>query len=442
MAQDPTTDWYRDVPHSVRGQAAFGFGLMALFLGGFGYWAVQAPLAAAVIAQGSFVATGQNQILQHLEGGVIGEILVKEGDWVEAGQTILHLDETLARATKRDLYLRAIRQMATEARLLATGRGDQVLVFPDSLTALRDDLEINEVLAAQQPAFLATRTSLANDIAQVERNIAALEARRRGYVLQAASFQSIQGIFAEELANKDALMTRGLTSRDTITALQRASLDAQGQAARMEAEIEEIDRMREKYAAQIRSTHDKYREAALLELQAVQAELASLRENIRKAENVLNRTEVKAPVSGAIVRLHYHTPGGVIEPGRVIAEILPSAAPLIVETLIPRSDIDVVAPGQEASIRMVGLNQRTTPILRGKVDYVSADAVTRGTATLEREVYVLRASISPTEFARIPHVTLKSGMPVEIMIQTEARSFAQYLAKPILDSMSRAFREQ
>lgn len=440
MAQQ--NDWYAEVPFGVSRIALWGFGLMAVFIGGFGYWAIRAPLAAAVIASGSFVATGQNQMVQHLEGGIIKEILVREGDSVVAGQILLLLDETAAQATKRELYLRSVRLRAVQARLLALAGEADKLVFPPDLAALDEDEEINAILQAQYPAFLASRAGLLNDIGQVERNIAALQARRHGYDLQKESYTKISAIFSTELQDKESLLSRGLTARDTITSLQRAALDTAGQLARMEAEIEEIDRMNEKYSAQIRSARDKYREATLAELQSVEAELESVRENMRKAEKILERTDLRAPVSGTVVRMQYHTPGGVIEPGRVIAELLPADAPLLVETFVQRADIDVVQVGQEASIKLVGMNQRTTPVLNGRVDYVSADAVAQNATNAAREVYVVRSSLPASELARVPHLRLKSGMPVEIMIKTDERSFAQYIIKPVIDSMSRAFREQ
>lgn len=435
-------EWYADVPRSVRRHAIIGLSLIVLAFGGFGWWAFRAPLAAAVISQGSFVATGQNKILQHLEGGIILDILVREGDRVAAGQPILRLDPTLVRATGRELDIRRARLTATEARLLAQHGERDLLAFPADLLALAGDAELGAILDGQRQAFSVARDSLANDVAMIARNIDALAARRRGYAAQLETLRAQSVIFEDELETKDGLLERGLVSRDAVSALQRAALDAQGQTARLTAEIEEIDRMRERADTQIRGARDEYRQAALVELQSVQAELESVRENIRKAENVLSRTELLAPVAGTVVRLYYHTPGGVIEPGRVIAEILPEDAPLIVETLVSRTDIDSVRPGQAATIRLIGMNQRTTPVLAGTVDYVSADAVASGDQPSAREVYVVRASLPVAELARVRHFTPKPGMPVEIMIKTEERSFAQYLARPITDSMTRAFREQ
>jgi HlyD family secretion protein len=227
-----------------------------------------------------------------------------------------------------------------------------------------------------------------------------------------------------------------------MNALKRAMVEATGHIGRLEAEIAEIDQMRLKYEVQIEKTRSEYRQAALDELQLIQSELESVREKTRKAEDVLARSVVKAPVAGTVFRMHYHTPGGVIESGKAILEILPSQAPLIIETLIPRTEIDTVRVGQEATVRLIALNQRTTPVLKGEVFYVSADAIADTSQGAVQEVYVARVSLTPAEIARVDDFAPTPGMPVEIMIQTESRTFAEYLARPVMDSMTRAFREQ
>ncbi|HPE26519.1 HlyD family type I secretion periplasmic adaptor subunit [Albidovulum sp.] len=444
VAQIPNAhQWYDSVPRSIRWHAIFGLTLMVVAFGSFGVWAFRAPLAAAVIAQGSFVATGQNKIVQHLEGGIISQILVREGDSVAAGAPILKLDETLAEATKRELTIRQARLEATEARLMAQHLDQDRLVYDDALESQRGDPEVATILESQKLAFSVARSGLHNDIALIERNMDALVARQRGYVLQRQSLEAQLQIVLDDLKIKDSLLEGGMVARDKVTMLRRAELEATGQLARIEAEILEIDEMRQKFQTQIDKTRDEYSKAALAELQAIQAEAESVREQVRKAANVLNRTEVLAPVSGTVVRLYYHTSGGVIETGRAIAEILPDDAPLIIETLVPRGDIDSVKIGQKATARLIALNQRTTPILNGTVEYVSADAVASDTGQqARREAYVVRVSLTPAELARVQNFAPKPGMPVEIMIKTEERTFAQYIAKPVLDSMSRAFREQ
>ncbi|MDM7459342.1 MAG: HlyD family type I secretion periplasmic adaptor subunit [Paracoccus sp. (in: a-proteobacteria)] len=435
-------EWYHDVPRSITRLVVTGILLLAISLGGFGLWAFGAPLAAAVIAQGSFIATGQNKIVQHLEGGIIAEILVTEGTQVSEGQVLLRLDPTSATAAHRELQLRRIRLEATEARLLAEHHQNERLEFPPDLLMQRHDPEVAVILDSQSVSFAVTRSGLANDLALLDRNTDALGFRAAGYDTQRQGLASQVALLTEELEAKQELLNMGLVRRGDVLTLRRAILEAQGQIARMDAELGEIAEMRARALTQRQRILDEYSRNALGELQLVQAELESIREQIRRSQDILHRTEVLAPVSGTIVRLYYHTMGGVVEPGRVIAEILPADAPLIIEALVARADIDSVQIGMPAVIRLTALNQRTTPVLNGVVDYISADAVSDGSERSAREVYVVRTVLRPAELERMPGFSPTPGMPAEVMVQTAERTFANYIARPILDSMSRAFREQ
>jgi HlyD family type I secretion membrane fusion protein len=368
-------EWYRDVPRSISRLVLAGTLLLVATLGGFSVWAFGAPLAAAVIAQGSFVATGQNKIVQHLEGGIIKDILVKEGDLVAQGQVLLRLDETAAQATNRELLLRRARLEATEARLTAEHQRHDRLIFPQHLEALRTDPEVAVILDGQTVSFNVTRSGLANDLAMLERNMDALEFRQAGYTSQRQALRDQLTLLGEELEDKVTLLERGLIRRAEVLALRRTILEGEGQIARLDAELGEIAELRSRAVSQRDRTLDEYSRNSLGQLQAIQGELESIREQARRSESVLLRTDVTAPVAGTIVRLYYHTNGGVIESGRAIAEIVPTDAPLIIEALVARADIDSVQVGQPAVVRLTALNQRTTPVLNGTVDYVSADAV-------------------------------------------------------------------
>ncbi|MDB6179570.1 HlyD family type I secretion periplasmic adaptor subunit [Paracoccus sp. Z330] len=434
--------WYRDVPRSIRTLAIFGVGLMVLTFGGFGAWAFRAPLAAAVLAQGSFVATGQNKIVQHLEGGIIKDILVAEGDRVERGDVLLRMDETASRANERELKLRRYRLEATEARLLAEYHELEELKFSSELEQARNSNEVESILASQTLGFNVSRRALAQDLTLLVRNADALEVRKVGYETQLKSHRRQLELLHEEHEVKQALFDKGLTRRPELVSVERVLVEAEGQIGRLEAEIAEIDQIQQKYAVQNDKVRSDYRQAALDELQLVQAELESVREQSRKAQNVLARSEVVAPVAGTVVRLHYHTSGGVVETGKPILEILPAEEPLIIEAMISRTEIDSVRTGQAAAVRLTALNQRTTPVLEGEVYYISADAITDSGDNGIQEVYLARISLEPEQIERVTGFSPTPGMPAEVMIQTEERTFAQYIAKPIIDSMSRAFREQ
>ncbi|MEM7720606.1 MAG: HlyD family type I secretion periplasmic adaptor subunit, partial [Pseudomonadota bacterium] len=361
---------------------------------------------------------------------------------VKAGDTLLSLDETAAEANERELYIRQARLEAMEARLLAQYRQDDAIRFPDQVLEMRSNTEIATILDSQKLAFDVASRARENDVSLLERNIDALSIRARGYEVQLVSHRQQLAILEEEFEDKQSLLTKGLIRRSEMNVLERAKIEATGQIGRLEAEVDEIDQMVLKYQTQIQKAVSQYSQSALDDLQAVQAELDSIREQSRKARNVLERAEVTAPVSGTVVRMHYHTSGGVIESGNPILEILPSDAPLIVEILVARNDIDDIALEQEAIVRLSALNQRTTPVLKGKLIYISADAVTSTTDGTAREVYVARVNLSPEEMHRAEGFVPTPGMPAEVMIQTAERTFVQYLVKPIKDSMGRAFREQ
>ncbi|MEQ8901180.1 MAG: HlyD family type I secretion periplasmic adaptor subunit [Roseovarius sp.] len=436
-------EWHRDVPRSITKHVIFGLFLFVFAFGGFGLWAFRAPLAAAVITPGSFVATGRNKIVQHLEGGIIQEILVEEGTQVKAGDILLRLDHTAAEANKRELTIRRARLEATSARLLAEYRKLDEINFPSELLEMaKDDLEIAGILDGQRLSFQVARSSLDNDLELLSSNIAALEVRAKGYSTQLDAYHRLVTLLIEEHEDKETLFKEGLIRKSEVSALQRALIQAEGQTGRVEAEVYETQELKMKHLKQKDKALGLYRETALDELQIIQSELESVREKFRKAENIMTRSEVLAPVSGTVVRLHYVTAGGVIEPGKPIAEIIPTDAPLIIETLIPRTDIDSVRLGQKAIVRLTALNIRTTPVLNGTVDYISADAVTEATDGIPQEVYVARITLSAEELSRVGDFVPTPGMPTEVMIQTATRTFAQYIAKPVADSMTRAFREQ
>ena len=227
-----------------------------------------------------------------------------------------------------------------------------------------------------------------------------------------------------------------------IKAVQRAIAEATGQIARLASEVSETYSEISKQEQQIQRIQEDQRQALLEELEVTQGDLDSVREQSRQAQNVLTRATIDAPVSGTVVRMFYHTSGGVIESGKGILEILPADVPLVIEAQVRRTEIDSVRVGEPATIRLVALNMRKTPVLQGTVYYVSADALPASEVQSGQEFYLARVSIQPKELARVHGFTPTPGMPVEVLIQTAERTFFSYLAKPVVDSMSRAFVEE
>lgn len=437
----PAPDWYEAVPRSIRTHVIVALVLLTVSFGGFGAWAFRAPLAAAVIAPGGFVATGNNKIIQHLEGGIIDQIYAAEGDVVEAGAPLVRLETTAAAATEQEMFLRLARLEAIAARLEAEHALAPDMAVPAFLAEHRDNPEVARMLDEQRTNFAVSRAKLAADIALFQRNIRAYTLRVAGREAQLAALDEQIAILNEDHADRQVLFEKGLMRKPEVNTLRRALAEGRGDRARLAAEIAETGALIAKLREEIGQVRTAYRQAALDELQLIHGEREAVREKLRSAQSVLRRAVIAAPVAGIVVRLHYNTPGGVIESGKPILEILPADAPLIIELQVPRTDIDAVRVGQEAMVRLTALNQRTTPVLDGEVTYVSADAIPDMSDQMRRDVYVARVGLPRAELDRVPGFAPTPGMPVTVMIQTAERTFFEYLARPIVDSMSRAFRE-
>jgi HlyD family secretion protein len=441
IAEVHDIDWYGQVPRSIHRHAAVGLVLVLLAFGGFGTWAATAPLAAAVISAGSFVATGENKVIQHLEGGIIQEIMVSEGDHVTAGQPLIRLDGIAAQVKQRQLFLRQARLEANVARLEAQVANKPEITFPSIIADNRSDNDIGSIVDGQVASFRSAQSRMESEIGLLKQNMESLKFRAEGFRKQSVSMVEQLSFLKEEYTGKVKLLVQGLIRKPEVNAIQRAIADAEGQIGRLDAEVSETDAQIEKFRQQIDQTVTELNQKALDELQSSQGELDAVREEARQAKNVMRRSTINAPVSGTVVRMYYHTSGGVIESGKKILEILPADVPLIIETQVQRKDIDAVKPGQKATIRLVALNRRTTPVLYGDVYYVSADALSDATVP-NTEVYLARVRLPASELARIPGFTATPGMPVEVMIETAERTFLDYLTKPIRESMSRAFTER
>ncbi len=333
-------DWSDDLPRSVTRHVVFGIVLLMVAFGGFGVWAFRAPLSAAVLAPGSFVATGRNKIVQHLEGGIIDAILVNEGDHVTAGQPLIRLDQTSALANQRELQLRRVRLEAIVARLQAEFAGHPDVRLTPFLKNLANDPETASVIGEQLTNFRASRAKFDSDLALLQSNIAAGDARRKGFEEQLETVGRQIALLTEDHAARASLLERGLVRKPEVNALLRAIADAEGEAARLRSQIIEMREMSDKGRLQIEQARNENRQRVLNELQSLEADLDSIREQSSKAQDILTRAEILSPVTGTVVRLHYHTSGGVIEAGKPIVEILPHDVPLIVEAQVSRTDID------------------------------------------------------------------------------------------------------
>jgi len=446
----PFDTWQRNVPNGLRRPMLFGFAVVALWAGGFGAWAALAPLDGAVVTSGSFVATGQNKQIQHFEGGIIKDMLVREGDLVEAGQALVRLDETAAKTKLRRLVLREYRLLSMQARLQAQIAGEEDFAMPEQLAANISDPEVEQIWARQKMELKAWRTNKADEEQVLRKEIAALTESIGGYEAQTKAVEKRLKLFTEELKDKKSLLDRQLVRKTEVMALRRAEADLVGTRGELFGRVADSRQRIARAEQQIAELRSNSLQKAVEQLRETESELDDVREQIGAARDVLQRIEVQSPERGVVVRVNYHTRGAVVAPGAVILELVPVEDKLVIEGRIAPNDISHVRDGQDALVRLTALNQRLTPVINGQVVYVSADAIAdqktqqqpERSVPFQHHSYIVRVKLDEADVqAKIGTFTPTPGMPADVYIKTGERTFVEYMLRPVLDSFSRAFRE-
>lgn len=448
MLNCPSIDqWHKDVPANVRWPALAGLVILSVWLFGFGSWATLAPLSGAVVAPGSFVADGQNKHIQHLEGGIVREILVKEGDLVQPGQIVLRLDETASKARLRRLALRFRRLLGMQARLQCEIAQKDTIEYPATLLEASADQEVAEIMSRQDMELHARRSKMGAEIEVLVKEIAGLEEGITGFQAQVDATRDQISLFGEELKDKEDLYRKTLVRKTDVLAVKRAESRSTGELGQLLSRIGDSRERVARASQQIAQIRSSAVQKAVEDLRATETELDDVKEQIRAAEDVVNRNDVASPIRGIVVKLNYHTAGGVIQPGAAIMELVPVNDNLVIETRIAAGEILHVKPGQKALVRLSALNQRLTPMITGNVAYVSADAVLesdpRKAIQSAQGSFVVRVRLDEDDTrSKAPGFRPMPGMPAEVYIQTGERTFFQYIVKPVVDSFSKAFREQ
>ncbi|TGP86716.1 MULTISPECIES: HlyD family type I secretion periplasmic adaptor subunit [unclassified Mesorhizobium] len=424
----------------IRRVALTGYAAMALLAGGFGYWAVSAPLSGAVITQGTISATGGNIQIQHREGGIVQALLVHEGDRVQLAQDLVVLDPTAAQAELNRLTRQSIALRASAARLEAERDGLDRLapIAKAAPEPFQPDFEIlireqQKEFDARLARFRSEQSILAQRVAMHRQSVVGLQAQKQAIQQQAE-------VVKKELGIKTSLLDRGLTNRTEYSQLLRSEADLVGQAGMLEANLATANTQIVEAQEQTERLTTQRVEEALTKLDDVRSNLADVEEQIRTAEAVLRRTTIKAPAAGIVVSSTYNSKGSVIAPGEKIMEILPTASGLVVDAKLRPKDIDQVRVGQPAKLRLSALNARLTPEVSATVTQISADRLI-DPATREpyfRAKLTIAADLPPG----VRREQLYPGTPVEAFISTGDRTFLEYLARPLLDSFARAFAEQ
>ena len=425
---------------AARGIVATGALVAAVFILGLGGWSAYAPLESAAMAPGVVEAMSSRKTVQHLEGGIVGAILVRDGDRVAAGQPLLRLDGTRARTALVALKGQLWDALAGEARLLAERDGLDTVAFPAELTARRHERAVAAILAGQSGIFAARRELSASRIGLIEQRVAEVRQEITGLQAQERALDTRLRLSAEAVATVGALVDRGLERRPRLLALQSERADAEGRRGQVIAEIARAEQRIAESRLSVLNLRNDLQSRIVDELRDTQKRIHELQEQTRAAQDVQSRAEVRAPVAGVVTNLRVHTVDGVIGPGAELLDIVPAEDRLIVAARLRPDDIDVVHAGMPAEVRLLPYKQRRIAPLSGTVAYVSADRLTDPSSG--EPYYAAKIAVDERQVQTLDPVAMISGMPAEVQIRTGERTVAMYALAPILDSFNRAFREQ
>jgi len=424
---------------SVRGPVTLGLAALFALIAGFGLWATQARLAGAIVAQGLIVVAEDQQILQHPDGGVVAEILVREGDRVTAGARLLRFDGHALQSDLRKLDERLSDLGARTARLLAERDGRPAPDFPADLQAkATSSPEVAAQIDGQLRLFAARRATLDEARSQLARRIAQIAAQGEGIAAQRLALDTQLSLINEELAARQTLLDKGLVPQSTILALRREAARLTGQHGDLTAaQARSADQMTE-VEIQISALFTRRAEDATAELREIAQAILELSESRRALQDRIDRLEVRAPVAGIVLGLQV-TAQSVLRAADPILTLVPQDRALAIAARIAPLHIDAVAVGQPAELALPALPAAETPRLVARVKLVSADALNdpqTGTA-----YYLVRLELDPGEATRLGDQTLLPGMPVEVYLQTGTRTPLAYLLQPFTDYFTRALRE-
>ncbi|MEX0431671.1 HlyD family type I secretion periplasmic adaptor subunit [Spiribacter insolitus] len=415
--------------------------VLVLGLGGFLVWAATAPLASAVISNGQVVIEGYRKTLQHLEGGIIEQINVEEGQTVEKGEVLVTFDGTQARSDLAVVESRLLTALGQRARLRAERDGESRCDFPEALTEAEDSAKAAEIMANQRAIFTARQRALETDLSLRAQRIDEFEEQIRGLQSRLTAVESQIASFTEEVDEWSGLVEDQLADKQSLRDARRRLDEYRGERGRLISDIAGI-------RAQIATTRmerslrqEEYDQEVATRLGEVQERILDARARISALRDKLSRTVVTAPINGSVVGLKVHTVGGVVSPGEALMDIVPQQRRLLVDARVPPDKIDDVRVGQATDLSFPALNTLFINNIQGDVVSVSADALNDQQNNESYYLARIRVNQAGVEALQQENFQLEPGMPVQAFIKTGSRSFLAYLVKPFSEMASRAFRE-
>jgi len=398
-------------------------------------------LQGAVIAPGMLVVESNIKKVQHPTGGVVGEILVKEGSQVEVGQIIMRLDDTVTRATLGVVQSQLDELKAREGRLLAELEGNETVTFPVELVSASQAAGIAAAIAGEKRLFESRKQLRTGQRAQLRERISQSNEEITGLIAQQEAKEREIKFIAEEVVGVSYLYKQKLISIQRHMALQREQARLEGERGQLIAGIARARAKISETELQIFQLDDDFISQVLNDLREAQGKIAELSERKTAAQDQLKRIDIRAPQSGIVNQLSVHTVGGVINSGETVMQIVPVTDKLLVEAKVAPQDIDQVAPNAMTTVRIMAGNQRTITDMVGEVTHIGAD-LTREKEQPNQAYYLIRASIQEDQLQHLESLKLVPGMPAEIFIQTHKWTPLQYLLKPLREQISRTFRER
>ncbi len=428
--------WHKGVRTGIAGPALAGLATLVIGFGGFGAWAAMAPLEGAVIAQAKVAVTGRNKVVQHLEGGIVKEILVEEGQRVAVGEAVLILDGTASTSQYNRLKIQLATLDAIGARALAERNGSTKIEFAATDAAGQ---QVSTLFQDQEAEFKAGLQRHHAELGILAQQIAALEEQIAGHKVQKNETKLQIALIAEEREALEELLSKGLTRKSQVLALKRSEADLKGREGQLAAAIaqarQSIAEIRERI---LQTESERIGEASAL-LSKVRSDRSEVIEQLNAAEDISERVVVRAPAAGTVIGLTKYNSGAVIASGQEIMTIVPEATALVVEARVRPQDIDDVRVGQVAWMTLSAFDPSETPPVAGKVAYISADRL-EDDRTGEA-YYLARLEISTDSSSGFDSTRVSPGLPAEVFITTGDRTFLEYLTAPLTRTLNRSFRE-
>ena len=423
-----------------KSMAIAGYAVIAIGFGGLIGFTAFAHLDSAVTAHASVSVESRRQVAQHLEGGIVRDILVREGDKVEKGQLLFRMDDTQTRANL-DLFQNQLNTyLALESRLIAERDSLPTIAFPEELASPSTGTPIAKAIEDQQLQFAQRRASMDSQISIMRSREKALTEEIEGLKREGESAQQQLFFIDDELKGVRELTAKGLVPKTRLNALEREKARLDGVVGRNDIEAAKARNSINEVQLQINQLQQKMREDVANNLADVRPKISDLREKVRVAQDSLRRADLVAPRSGLVQSVKVSTVGQVLRPGDVLLEIVPINDPLIIEAQIQTVDADSVRPGMEAEVRFPSFHSRTTPLILGKVRSVSSD---RLIDDMTRQPYFLaQIATTDTDIPEDLNQRLRAGMPAEVVFPTGERTVLQYLVQPLREAFRNAFSEK